>query len=515
MRYLRFILCLVVLGLFCGCGGGGDSTSYYMPISTTDPGTDPGTDPETPPETEYVTFYAYNFDLDRDYAVSASLVAEGTNCYVYLQKDKVVDQATIDRVKDEFDTNIYPGVTGAFGSEPKPGIDGDGKVYILLLDIQDGYTPGGSTGYIAGYFDPTNEYDTSVYRYSNEKEMFYMDIYPATAGDADFNDTLAHEFQHMIHWEQKYHLQSLGDATWLNEAMSTVAGTYCGYGPSWYSVWAYEQDVSNSLTEWGSSWKDYGVVYMWAQYFKDRYPDPTYSSIFWRMMIEDSTGISSVNAALAGAGYAKDFDATFRDLSIAVASGTSSWPEHPEWSYDEIETSGVHGGYTLPGLFPVSRLNVESLAALRPYSMNFYWYAPTTPPAGTVAWTRSNSYNFASFINDGASAVTFTMASGSSYDYTVNGYLVEQQTGGASATGGTVTYSSVVQNPSKLADVELSTIVETRVVKSPRQTLAEVNASPALKRLTALRGKKYPIRMDSFFREREQALRNTGARPSF
>ena len=83
-----------------------------------------------------------------------------------------------------------------------------------------------------------------------------MNINPApgiVAGDADFDDTLAHEFQHMIHWEQKTHLKKLDDDTWLDEAMSTIAGTYCGYGPSWYSVWIYEQDPSNSLALWDVS----------------------------------------------------------------------------------------------------------------------------------------------------------------------------------------------------------------------------------------------------------------------
>lgn len=505
MRSLQLILCLVVLCQFCGCGGGGGSSSS-VPVSTT------GLD--TPPETEDVSFFAYDFVHDTSYTVSASKVSEGDHCHIYLQKGQSVTQSAIDAVKNEFDSTVYPKVRTAFGDEPNPGVDGDSKVYILLLKVLDGYSSS-SPSYIAGYFDSTNEYDTPP---TNKKEMIFMNINPApgiVAGDADFDDTLAHEFQHMIHWEQKTHLKNLIDDTWLDEAMSTVAGTFCGYGPSWYSVWIYEQDPSNSLTLWRSKAEDYGIAYMWAQYFKDRYPDPSDGSIFKRIMDKNSTGITSVNDALSDAGYTKKFSDIFRDLSIAVFSGKIAWPEHNEWSYTSIDTwPGVHDGYTLPGLFPLSSQNVTSLPLLETYSMNFYQYSPTTPPDGSVTWTQAGANNYASFVNDDIPEIAFTMSSGTPYDYKRRGYLIEQQLAGASGVG-TVINSSVVLNPTKLADTEISASLETTIPKTSRQILSEVNENPVVKRFVAQKGKKYRIHMDSFFRERERELRISGARPQF
>jgi hypothetical protein len=430
-------------------------------------------------------------------------VAEGENCYIYLQKGQVVDQDEIDKVKEEYDSNIYPKVRTAFGSEPNPGVDEDPKTYILLLNVLDGYSPS-SRSYIAGYFDPANEYVTT---YSNKKEMFYMNINPAIGirvGDADFNDTLAHEFQHMIHWEQKTRLQNKVDETWLDEAMSTVAGTYCGYGPSSYSVWIYEMDPSNSLTLWDSSAEDYGVAYMWAQYFKDRFGD----TIFIEMMNQDSTGITSVNDALLAAGYLKgiNFDTTFRDLSIAVFSGTEKWAEHPEWSY----TSSINATLDY-WLLPFGHV---TLSALEAYSMNFYQSSVTSSSDHTVTWTQTHSNNYASFVSDDTPNITFTMDSEVPYGYVETGYLIEQQLGGSSG-GGEVVTSSVVQNAAKLAVAEISTSLATRVSKSPRQILSEANESPVVKRVFAQKGKKYRVHMDSFFRERERELRKSGARPSF
>ena len=60
--------------------------------------------------------------------------------------------------------------------------------------------------------------------------------------------------------------------------------------------------------------------------------------------------------------------------------------------------------------------------------------------------------------------ITLTMTSGTAYDYTLHGYLIEQQTRRGFGVG-TVIYSSVVQNPTKLADAEISASLETRVPK--------------------------------------------------
>jgi hypothetical protein len=73
----------------------------------------------------------------------------------------------------------------------------------------------------------------------------------------------------------------------------------------------------------------------------------------------------------------------------------------------------------------------------------------------------------------------------------------------------------MVLNSSKLADVELRSSLRQAAVKLPQQILAEVNENPVVKKLVAMRGKKFPVRMDSFFVEQEKELRKTGARPSF
>ena len=74
-------------------------------------------------------------------------------------------------------------------------------------------------GPIGGYFSSEDEYPTVVSQYSNERQMIYINLTGGGVPGTEFyNATLAHEFQHMIHWY--WHP---GDDSWVNEGMSVLA----------------------------------------------------------------------------------------------------------------------------------------------------------------------------------------------------------------------------------------------------------------------------------------------------
>ena len=81
-----------------------------------------------------------------------------------------VSSTTIAGIQTQFINTILPTETSYFGSPPA------GDFTILIMDIQDG---GGST-FVAGYFDPRNEFLNSslVDDHSNERHMIYMDSNP-------------------------------------------------------------------------------------------------------------------------------------------------------------------------------------------------------------------------------------------------------------------------------------------------------------------------------------------------
>lgn len=431
-------------------------------------------------------------------------VGEGLHCYIYLEEGRTVSQAVVDTVISRFDAEIYGNVTAAFGNEPNPGVDGSSKIYILLMDIVDGYGPGG--GFVGGYFDPMNELQSRPGIQSNQKEMFYMDISPGNPSGTSFYRTLAHEFQHLIHWEQREN-----DDTWLNEAMSEAAPFYAGYGPNYARVQYFQLSDpttgrpfrSDSLTEWDISGKleDYSVVYMWAQYMADRFrvPGTVFRDILAVPIPPDVTnpGIYSVDQYLQ-TNHGVTFAEVFRDWSIAVFSGTSiPMPGHPEWSYTTIDTwPGVHNGILLPGFFAEnSYTNITAPASLLPWSIGIYKY--TSPDLiQPFSWNpASPSALQASFYDNAAGALTFDLVQNAAETYNgpASAYLILQNPGGTSSS------SSVTTNPSISA--------EASIALSPAEKVQAVSRAIAREPLLGSAGEPTPVCIHEFLDRRAKEVR--------
>jgi hypothetical protein len=116
------------------------------------------------------------------------------------------------------------------GDDGTWGIDTDECIHILVYDIDGDYTPTQEHG-TAGYFWDLDErtqgeldaaYGTNAY-HSNEAEIFYLDAHFFDAFPTGGYSTLVHEFQHMIHYNQKWVTHGVRSATWFNEMLSMVA----------------------------------------------------------------------------------------------------------------------------------------------------------------------------------------------------------------------------------------------------------------------------------------------------
>ena len=485
-------LCAIIAALaLSSCGGGGGSNQPACP----------------PCASQETSFWAANFTTNSYYCICAAEVSTGgAHSRIFVEHGRALP-LLLSGLQTEFDTNIYPADTSNFGSEPNPGIDNDPLITILLLNIRDGLS-GASSSYVAGYFDRGNEYPLSANPFSNQREMLYLNINPILINSGhvtatDFYTILAHEFQHMIHWEQKSHQLGRDDDTWLDEAMSEAAPTYI-YGPSCERLDDYEQDPSNSLTDWQGTVADYGIAYMWSQYFKEQFDQPQPGgSIFKKIMQQNFTGVTAVDNALASIPSSRRFDTTFYDMSIAIASGVTTstwWPGHPEWTFTSIETwPSTCGAYTIPGIFNNPKFrNITTLPLLGPSSITFSSYTPTTISAttGTVTW-NTTSGSLAAFIDYGNNKLTTGLVSGVSYSYTTAGLLVVSNPSyTAVASGGSVVRSSV----STLAPA---------ISLSPKLMLESANAS------SQALGRPRSVCVQSAFKDREKEMRRKGFKPGF
>lgn len=262
------------------------------------------------------TFNTVNFVKNMRLKTRAQLKKIGKHCYVFLEEGKKVDASKISRIVSEFDNKIYPTTRSMFGSEWNPGIDGDSRIVLLLMDIQDGYNPQrGRNSFTAGYFYAGDCYNRKKNANSNEREMLYLDIYPSEPGSEKFLSVLAHEFQHMIHWNH-----DPKEFSWVNESLSQLAPFLCGYGHP-PQVSAFMRNFDNNMVAWANddTLSNYGQVYLWAYYISTKIAstEDRRKAFVRRMVAQKSQGLSGLNAAIEKQGIKNNVRNLFRGFCLA------------------------------------------------------------------------------------------------------------------------------------------------------------------------------------------------------
>jgi hypothetical protein len=250
--------------------------------------------------------------------VEATLVRSTNRLYFYIEtgwwesrssQEQNSIKISLFELSEEFQNKIYPLLTSTFGSEPKPGIDNDERITVLIHQM---------TKEMGGYFDSGNLYEKIQYPKSNEREMVYLNSY--YIDQPNVKSYLAHEFVHLITANQKNLLRKVNEEVWLNEARAEYASTLLGYDDV-YSGSNLEKRVneflnkpSASLTEWLNRREDYGAVNLFTQYLVDHYG----VKILVDSLKSNKTGIESLNYALLKNNYNKDFSQIFADWLITV-----------------------------------------------------------------------------------------------------------------------------------------------------------------------------------------------------
>lgn len=99
--------------------------------------------------------------------------------------------------------------------------------------------------------------------------MFYVNLNGTILGSADYDSTLAHEFQHMIHW-----YQHPVDLSWTNEGMSVLAQHLNGFSATGVDR-SFIQSPDTQLNDWSDDMNvdlaHYGAGYLFMDYFAEHY----------------------------------------------------------------------------------------------------------------------------------------------------------------------------------------------------------------------------------------------------
>lgn len=229
-------------------------------------------------------FWVSNLDDISYTEVTATLQYASPHVYFWVQNGVSFDEGEVKQLVDTFENKTYPTNREFFGSEWTPGIDGDEHIYIL-------YARGlGSS--IAGYFSSSDSVHPDVQEYSNGHEMFLFNADNTSLGGDFTNGVLAHEFQHMIHWNN-----DLNETSWLNEGSSELAAFLNGYDPGGFD-WLYINDPDLQLNDWpndqNATAPHYGAGFLFMTYFLDRFGEDA-----TKLLVKDpANGLDSVEDVL-------------------------------------------------------------------------------------------------------------------------------------------------------------------------------------------------------------------------
>ncbi len=241
-------------------------------------------------------------------AISGDVFLRSTTCryvgehaYIFVQDsvwDVVVVQSSVDRLGALFDDatpadsdrGVYEMAVDAFGTVPD--VDGDERIFIFIIDMPDDR--------VVGYFDPriSTHVDASLRR-----DAVYLDAFHLNANPTLARGTLAHEFQHLIHWGH-----DPDEEIWIDEGLSGYAEALVGFAetdPQMVPQFLNEPDID--LTAWPSltsaAIPHYGATYLFASFLRARYgPD-----LIRALVAEGRNGTFGIDEAFKTVGAVENF----------------------------------------------------------------------------------------------------------------------------------------------------------------------------------------------------------------
>ena len=234
--------------------------------------------------------------------VDGVVKAASDNAYWVFDAAREVDPADLQAAIDEFESSVWPTVTGLFGGIRSPGIDDDPRLVIFHTSLRPG---------IAGYFSSTDAYPADIQPYSNERESIYISTDGLTVGSRSYMSVLTHELQHAVHWAA-----DPDEESWLNEGLSELAVDAAGHWTP--KIADYLRLPGTSLTQWPSGGQlrspSYGGANLFLDYLAEHYGG---DRLIAELVKEPTDGLESVDRVLERLGEDVTSLDVFRDWVVA------------------------------------------------------------------------------------------------------------------------------------------------------------------------------------------------------
>ena len=296
-------------------------------------------------------FWVLNVDENFYRDIEAELAYQTPHVYFWIEEGVDFNMSDLKSLVDNFEENIYPKNHGIFGSEWSPGVDNDVHLTILYAH---------NLGGAAGYFSSSDSLMRDVEKFSNFAEMFYLSADYIDLGNDFASGVLAHEFQHMIHWNI-----DRNEASWVNEGLSELAVELNGLDTGGFSyLFARNPDIQLNFwpgNEQGDSTPHYGASFLFMKYLFERFGEKFISDL----IAHPENGMRGLDAILAS---------TFENDQVSPVTSEQIFQD---WaSANILQTNLVgngiyqYGNNEVPSFSPIKSITCDSETEI--YSVNQY-----------------------------------------------------------------------------------------------------------------------------------------------
>jgi len=272
------------------------------------------------------TFTMSNQDDNSQFVITTKLAQRTDHVYMWVQTDPKgvsIDDEKLRRAAEIFENKIYARTRDFFGSEPLPGVDCDPHVHIVHA--------AGIGSSVGGYFSSPDSFPRAVRRDSNEGQVFVMHAAPgyngSDPGSETYMSTMAHEFQHMISFNNN-HAPDL----WLEEGAAQFAERINEYTNNVGTPYEFAARPETQLNTWqessaGANGAHYGAGYLFWSYLYDRFGEKvvrTLARLPERSEMSFMRSLEAQGIKNPDTGRAFTFEELFSDFVVANYLGKTS-----------------------------------------------------------------------------------------------------------------------------------------------------------------------------------------------
>ena len=313
--------------------------------------------------------------------VTATCKKAGNHCYVFVENEAIQPpQSQIDTLVHKFDSHFYDSLTSVYG--PIPNVfDNDSNIFILVLNESNW----------GGYYDPAQQMSDSIVfakwnRHSSQRELIYI------ASNSFFyaGEMVAHEFGHLLHWQQDHSPEPIinpikfWEEAWVDEGFSTFAEIFLTeniYQNNIYNQSFFANNPDIPLIYFS----DYNQVRLFMLFMYEHFGKWNYISA---LISNQLNGICGVDSTLKKLGYSETFDDAFEQWTIANFVDDSVYANgkfnYKHYNFPPCFVSNNHSA------FPTSINN----CTVTPYGSDYISFYSSTPKSIIINFSGQANAKF-------------------------------------------------------------------------------------------------------------------------